>query len=245
MLLRSILPLLFAAGAMAAQEPAAPKPVSVVPPLDTISPADSAHLDSLAQAARHVRCWRARPMPECRMVFLTDFGLEFPLYTTATTSPDPIFSKSFAPRLNWSIGLMRNGARHSHGVSLSLTSENTRQIPQIVEYRYRHWLGRGSAFDAAVGWKRNAVWQGAGHVDADGMTFLLGYTPTRWIGANVRYDFVNASGRTHRGVMLGVQSTRVSEYTFKFLALAIVDGLLARIGIERDTGDEEQPDQSD
>jgi hypothetical protein len=45
--------------------------------------------------------------------------------------------------------------------------------------------------------------------------------------------------------MLGVQSTRVSEYTFRLLALAIVDGLLARIGIERDTGDEEQPDQSD
>ena len=218
-----------------AQEPIAPRPVHTRPPIDSVSPAaDSAHLDSLAQQARHVRCWRARPMPECRMVFLTDIGFELPLYTTATTSPDPHYSKSFPFRAAWSIGLMRNGDRHSHGVSLGFTSETSRQFPQIVEYRYRNWLGRGSAVDASIGWKRNSVWQGTGQANAQGMTFLLGYTPTRWVGANVRYDLVNAGGRTHRGVMLGVQSTRVSEYMFQGLALAIVDGLLAKIGIERE-----------
>jgi hypothetical protein len=40
-------------------------------------------------------------------------------------------------------------------------------------------------------------------------------------------------------VLFGVQSTRVSEYVFRGLALAIVDGLLAKIGIERDTGDDD------
>jgi hypothetical protein len=230
---------------LVAQEPVAPRPVHTRPPIDSVSPAaDSAHLDSIAQATRHTRCWRARPMPDCRMVFLTDIGFEFPLYTTATTSPDPHYSKSFPFRAAWSIGLMRNGDRHSHGVSLGFATESSRKFPQIVEYRYRSWLGRGSALDASIGWKRNSVWQDGGHANAQGMTFLLGYTPSRWVGANVRYDLVNAGGRTHRGVMLGIQSTRVSEYTFKFLALAIVDGLLAKIGIERDTGEEEQPDQS-
>jgi hypothetical protein len=225
---------------MVAQEPAAPRPVHTLPPLDTLhelTAADSARLDSLAQQARDVRCWRARPMPECRMVFLTDIGLEFPLYSTPSNAPSGVYSKSFPARVNWNIGLMRNGTRHSHGISLSLTSENASQIPQIVEYRYRNWLGRGSAVDAGIGWKRNEVYKGAGLVAGEGMTFLLGYTPSRWVGATVRYDFVNAGGRTFRGVMLGVQSTRTSEYVFKGLALAIVDGLLARIGFERDDGE--------
>ena len=202
------------------------------------TPADSSHLDSLAQKSRHVRCWRARPMPECRMVFLTDIGLDMPIWTTATTAPNPIYSKAFPVRLNWSIGLMRNGDRHSHGVSLSITSESSSQLPQIIEYRYRNWLGRGSAIDAAVGWKRNEVWEASGLDQSSGMTFMLGYTPTRWLGASVRYDFVKGDRRTHRAVMLGLQSTRVSEYVFKGMALAIVDGLLAKIGLERDSGED-------
>ena len=174
------------------------------------------------------------------MVFLTDIGVEFPLYSTPSDAPSGVYSKSFAARLNWSLGLMRNGDRHSHGISLSLTSEDLEYAPQIMEYRYRNWLGRGSAVDAGIGWKRNQVYKGAGLVRGEGMTFLLGYTPTRWVGASVRYDFVNAGGRTFRGVMLGVQSTRTSEYVFKGLALAVVDFLLAKIGFERDTGNEDQ-----
>jgi hypothetical protein len=240
MRLLPILGVLFV-GSLAAQEPVAPKPVHQRPPLDTLYSAadDSAHLDSLARRSRHARCWRARPMPECRMVFLTDIGVDMPVWTTATTAPNPIYSKSFPLRVNWNIGLMRNGNRHSHGVSLALTSESMGQIPQIIEYRYRNWLGRGSAIDAAIGWKRNEVWEGPALTPAQGMTFLVGYTPTRWVGANLRYEFVNARGRTHRAVLFGVQSTRVSEYVFQGLALAIVDGLLAKIGIERDTGDDE------
>ena len=216
-----------------AQEPVAQKPVGAIP-VDSVTPEDSARVDSLLQRHRNNRCWRARPMPECRMVFLTDIGFEFPLYSTTTTSTDPSHKKSFPIRAAWSIGLMRNGDRHSHGVSLGFTTETSRKFPQILEYRYRNWLGGGSAVDAGIGWKRNSVWLGSGQSNAQGMTFLLGYTPSRWVGANVRYDLVNAGGRTHRGVMLGVQSTRVSEYMFKGLALAIVDGLLAKIGFERE-----------
>lgn len=236
---RGICTLLLLATHAAAQEPTAHKPTSVRPPLDSLEPVNAAAVDSAYQRQRHARCWRARPMPDCRMVFLTDIGIDVPLYTTPSGAPNPSFSKSFPARLNWSLGLMRNGERHSHGVSIALTSENLSHAPQIIEYRYRNWLGPGSALDAGVGWKRNEVWQGTGLVPGQGMTFLFGYTPTRWIGATLRYDFVNAAGRTHRGVLLGVQSTRLSEYLFQGLALAIVDGLLARIGFERDTDDGE------
>ena len=226
-----------------AQEPVAQRPVGAIP-IDSITPEDSARVDSVLQRHRHTRCWRARPMPECRMVFLTDIGVEFPLHATPTTSPNRYFSKSFATRLNWSIGLMRNGERSSHGIALSVTSENTSQIPQLVEYRYRRWLPRGNAVDAGFGWKRNSIYHSTGELPADGMTFFVGFTPSRWIGATVRYDHINALGRPHRGVMLGAHSTRVSEYAFKFLAIGLRDWLLGLIGFEWES-EPEQPPPSD
>src|SRR5687768_5961971 len=84
--------------AVVAQEPVAPRPTHTRPPLDSLEPLNTAAVDSAYQKQRHARCWRARPMPECRMVFLTDIGVEFPLATTATTAPNPIFSKSFPAR---------------------------------------------------------------------------------------------------------------------------------------------------
>ena len=217
------------------QEPVAQKPVGAVP-VDSVgpmSPADSAHLDSLAQQARHVRCWRARPMPDCRMVFLTDFGLDGPLHTT--TSRDPAaryYNRAFDLRMNWSIGLMRNGDRHSHGVSLAVTSEAGLTFPMIAEYRYRRWLNQ-FALDAGVGLKRHDVWiDNVGLTRGNGLTTLLGISPSRWIGASLRYETMKVRGQRFTGVMLGVQSTRVSEYTFRFLGIALRDWLLGLIGFE-------------
>lgn len=226
-----------------AQEPVAQKPVGAIP-IDSITPEDSARVDSVLQRHRDTRCWRARPMPECRMVFLTDIGLEFPLYATPTTSRKPYQSKSFPPRLNWSIGLMRNGDRHSHGIALSVTSENTSQMPHLVEYRYRRWLSRNSAVDAGFGWKRNSIHHSAGELPSDGMTFFAGFTPSRWFGATIRYDHINALGRPHRGIMLGAQSTRVSEYTFQLMAIALRDWLLGLIGFEWESEPESPPSSS-
>ena len=212
------------------QEPAANKPVHTRPPIDSLDTLSTATLDSLDQARRNIRCWRARPMPECRMVFLTDIGVDFPLHTTRTTNPR--YRNAFPARLNWSIGLMRNGDRHSHGLSFGVTGETAGEFPGIVEYRYRYWLGPNSALDAGFGWKRHDVGQDDDLVQGNGMTFLAGFTPSRWFGANVRYEFLHAAGTTHRGLMLGVQSTRVSEYTFQFLGIAIRDWLLGLIGFE-------------
>ncbi len=62
---------------LTAQEPVAQRPTGSVPVDSTpeLTPADSARLDSLRERQRHTRCWCARPMPDCGMVFLADFGL--------------------------------------------------------------------------------------------------------------------------------------------------------------------------
>ena len=174
------------------------------------------------------------------MVFLTDFAVEAPLHTSMSNDLDAGYHKrAFVVRGNWSLGLMRNGERHSHGVSLSITTETGFRFPMIAEYRYRQWR-RHFAIDAGVGIKRRDVWiDNVGLVRGRGFTTLLGASPNRWVGANLRYEQMTVRGKRFTGVLLGLQSTRVSEYMFQGLALAIVDGLLAKIGLERDTEEED------
>ena len=219
--------------ALFSQEPVAPRPVHTRPPIDSLDTLSTATLDSLDQARRNVRCWRARPMPECRMVFLTDFGFDGPIHTTKSKDPAArYYDRAFDFRMNWSIGLMRNGDRHSHGVSLSVTSEAGLTFPMIAEYRYRQWRNQ-FAIDAGVGLKRHEVWvDNAGLVPGTGLTTMLGFSPSRWFGTTLRYETMQVRGQRFTGVMLGVQSTRVSEYAFRFLAIGIRDWLLGLIGFE-------------
>ena len=169
------------------------------------------------------------------MIFLTDFGFDFPITTTRAKDPAARFyNRDFDVRMMWSWGLMRNGDRHSHGVSLAITSEAARAIPMIAEYRYRQWRGP-MTFDAGLGLKRHQVWiDNTGLVEGRGITTMLGASPNRWIGLSLRYEQMRVRNTTHRGFLVGVQSTRVSEYAFQLLGIAIVDGLLGMIGLERE-----------
>lgn len=176
------------------------------------------------------------------MVFLTDFGFDGPLYTTKSRDPDAgYFKRAFDLRMNWSLGLMRNGDRHSHGVSLSVTSEAGLHFPMIAEYRYRQWRDH-FAFDAGVGLKRHEVWvDNVGLVRGSGVTTMFGVSPNRWFGTSVRYETMKVRGQRFTGVLLGVQSTRVSEYAFQFLGIAFRDWLLGLIGIEWESEPETPP----
>src|SRR5687767_6949314 len=101
------LPIALSSAVLGAQEPVARRPVGAVPvdSMPVLTPADSARLDSIAERQRHTRCWRARPMPECRMVFLTDFGLDFPISTTrANDFAAGSYRRDFDVRMNWSLG---------------------------------------------------------------------------------------------------------------------------------------------
>ena len=133
------------------------------------------------------------------------------------------------------------GRRHSTGLAVAITSEETNHFGSlnVVEWRYRNWVNSVSALDIGVGYKANGVRPpGTGLVDARGVTAMLGYTPTRWIGISARGDWVRARGQTHHGILLGLQSTRVSEHIFRVLAIGAVRALLAEIGIELEDDDE-------
>ena len=145
-------------------------------------------------------------------------------------------------RLLWSVGFMGTKGRHSHGGVATLVGEDLDgdHIPWMLEYRYRNWLTRSAAVDAGIGYKSTTLWHGGrgDYVHAGGPTMLLAFTPSRWIGVSLRYDLANGPGVSQRMLSVGAQSTRGSEYLFRFTAIALWRAALGAIGIEVD--DEEQ-----
>lgn len=218
-------------------EPVAVRPEHVPPPVD--STADS------SRTPPPPSCWRARPRPPCEGFFLTDFGLEVPVASTRRTDAPGVRGgqgPDFGIRGVWTFGFMGTAGRHSHGATLSFLLDEMigESLSYTLEWRYRNWLSRSAAVDAAIGYKRAPMWQnGAGLVPARGMTMLVALTPNRWIGVSARMDLMRVDGRTPRALLLGVQSTRVSEGAIKFVAVEMLRAALARIGVELEDGDEE------
>lgn len=214
-------------------EPVATRPVFTRPPV-----ADSV-TDSVAaqdSAPRKPGCWRAQPAPICAGYFLTEIGVETPLRSSRSRR-DGVTRPDFAPRLNWAIGLMASSGRNSHGGAIAMTSELGSSI-NIAEYRYRRWMGT-STLDVGIGYKTNDVPDSLGaQRRGKGATAMLGYTPNRWIGVQLRGEWVRSRGRTHHALLVGVQSTRVSEYVFRGLFYAAIRALFERFGIEWE-GEEE------
>jgi hypothetical protein len=233
------------ATAEAQTEPVAARPTAHVDStrlaslLDTTTRRDTT---AAADSASHARvrrpstgCWRAQPQPRCLGFLVTDFGLEFPMYSTRRQAQLPNRGEDdFGPRIVWSLGLMRNVGGDATGPVFSLIGETAATgLSRMAEWRYRRWLGATSAVDVGIGYKTTYVWQpGAGDVRASGMTAMAGWTPNRWIGVSARMDVVGANGQTHRAIMLGVQSTRGSELLTKLVVVEIWRALLARIGVE-------------
>lgn len=210
------------------------KPTYVPPVLeDSIALPD----EQAPQPASGPGCWRAQPMPRCPGFFLTDIGIETPLYSTRTGDAARLRG-SVPMRLMWSVGFMGTSGRHSHGGAFALTSDDNVRAGTVIEYRYRNWLGGNSAFDAGLGYRGTSVRQGDEWVQARGATLLAGYTPNRWIGVTLRGDVLRARKRSHNALMIGAASTRASEFMFRAVFIEIVRALFAKIGIELE--DEEQ-----
>jgi hypothetical protein len=170
-------------------------------------------------------------MPRCPGFFLTDIGIETPMFSTRTRDGGR-YRGAFPMRLMWSIGMMETSGRHSHGGALAVTSDETVNAGMVIEYRYRNWLGGDGAFDAGMGYRRGSVRDSSEMVRARGVTLLAGYTPNRWIGVTVRGDLLRAQGRSHNALMIGVTSTRASEFMFRAVFIEIVRALFAKIGVE-------------
>ena len=176
-------------------------------------------------------CWRAQPTPRCPGFFLTDIGIETPLYSTRTGGAGRLRG-SVPMRLVWSVGFMGTSGRHSHGGAFALTSDDNVRAGTVIEYRYRNWLGGNGAFDAGLGYRGTSVRQGDEWVQARGVTLLAGYTPNRWIGVTLRGDVLRARGRSHNALMIGAASTRASEFMFRVVFHGAMSALLGAIGIE-------------
>ena len=221
-----------AQGASAQSEPVATRPWYVRPPMDSVS-ADSAVTDT-QPARRGPGCYRAQSRSRCLGFLVTDFGFETPLYTTRHT-PNTFFDgRDFELRVVWSLGGMRNFGRHAMGPVASITSEYSMNgLPWTLEWRYRNWLNSTQAVDAGLGYKTMSVWQNDGvERKGKGVTARLAWTPNRWIGVSAHMDLVRANDETHNALMLGAQSTLVSEFVLRRLPGAILRALLARIGVE-------------
>lgn len=194
---------------------------------------DSADFPVAPQGApRTPSCWRARRL--CPAYFLTDIGVEFPVAYTRQPNSSFGYDGDFDIRFVWTIGVMGNRGRHSHGGAVSLVGVGANEgFPFTLAYRYRNWLGESAAVDLSLGYIQHGFY-GIGREThrGKGVTTMIAWTPNRWIGLSARGDFMRAGGRDRRALMLGVQSTRVSEYAFRFVLVEGLRALLGQIGIE-------------
>ena len=221
----------------AQSEPVATRPTA--PPVPVI---DSTEAVLTQQGAPSVpSCWRARPL--CPVYFLTDIGIEFPV--RQTSHPDPFVrgsrARDFDVRPVWTMGFMGTRGQHAHGPTVSLVGEFVPTgLPFMLEYRYRNWLGPSAAVDVSLGYKRTGFYEtGNNLVLGKGLTAMIAWTPNRWIGLNARADIMRAASRDRRALLLGVESTRVSEYMFRIVLVETMRFLLASIGIEMNDEEEE------
>lgn len=231
--------LALAAGNAGAQaEPVAVRPVHIPPASD--SSADSAAMAQ--QSPPPPNCWRAQPSPPCPGFFITEFGLEVPVWTTrrrdfsaAGRARGDGTRRDFGLRPVWTFGFMGTKGPNSHGGTLSLTGDEQlgEAIQVTVEYRYRRWLQRAMALDGALGYRATKTWKDSvGLVPAKGLTAMAGFTPNRYVGVLVRADLVRGGGRTTRGLGVGITSQWVSERFIQVVAIGLLREALRAIGLE-------------
>ena len=240
---RHLLPVLALVGAVssaaAQSEPVATRPTHTKPVIDTTGVVrDSTPVaDSAATPARQPGpgCWRAQPLPRCEGFIVTDIGFEFPAYTTRRAVPTmPGTTTDFGTRLVWSFGFMNNVRGDAMGPVFSLAPELERAgVPWMLEWRYRRWQSATRAIDFGLGYKSNQVRvEGERELRGRGATAMVGWTPSRWIGVNARFELIAAGGNVHRALLVGVTSTRSSEFLTRALVVEIWRAMLAKIGIE-------------
>jgi hypothetical protein len=220
----------------AQEEPVAVRPTYVRPPVDSAFAAETG-VELPSSPARAPSCWRARWKP-CPGFFLTEFGVEQPLASTKHVDTSGARRTDFAVRAVWTFGFLGTKGRHSNGVVLSLRTESAETVPFALEWRYRNWLSQRASIDAGLGYQTNQVWEpGVGLVNGRGVTAMIGFTPSTYVGFSLRTDVIRARHRDHRALMIGVQSTRLSEVFIKYAAIGVARALLAKIGIELETED--------
>lgn len=184
-------------------------------------------------------CWRARPLPRCKVFPITEVAFLAPL-ATSRTALDPVYGyggyPDFKSGLRWSVGAMRNETlKRAHGIVVTVGRDGGGDLTTAVEWRNRVWLGstRSSA-DFGLGYSQKDVFirhevqspTRGDNVMARGFTASGALLPIDLLGVVARGDLLFTPGRTHHGFSVGAQtgsygSAIVTGAMAVFLAIVI------------------------
>lgn len=163
-------------------------------------------------------CWRARPLPRCKIFPITEISVLVPL-GTSRTSPDPVYGygdyADFTSGLRWTIGTMRNESpTRAQGFVVSVGIDSDGGPSPAIEWRNRLWLGSArSSADFSFGYSQKDVFirpetPGApgDNATARGLTASGALLPIDLLGIVARADLLFTRGKTHYGFSVGAQS---------------------------------------
>ena len=121
-------------------------------------------------------CYRARPLPRCKAVFLTNFG--------GYVTPNSVSEGATRFRVNADWGLLVNtNPRDAFGASLFLTLDED-ELTSGAAVRYRRWLDADRSIDFAVGTPLSS-----GDLKPGSVLAIVKYNPQHWLGVAVRPEF--------------------------------------------------------
>lgn len=214
--------------------------VILVLALALIPPTVAAQSDSVATPPPR-RCWRGKPLSQCRSFWITEMAGQYAFVATKTnytlTYGSQVETRSIADeseQLLWTIGPMFNTApARALGVTLSagLVNEGEREA---IEVRRRQWLGAAQSLDFSAGVLRMSIPKSLERTTgaAYGLTTGMYLGGGDLIHLNGHVDFVVASKRIRGGATAGggLGSYAAVTGTVLVYALAGVIGLLISQG---------------
>jgi hypothetical protein len=158
-------------------------------------------------------CWRGKPAPHCTIFWITEFGFDASMSSTATyfggNGGGDVYryaARDFESRVVWTVGPMFNtGPRTALGGTLSLSPLGTR-YRAAVEARRRWWTTGGLALDLSAGPMRMSVLSltGSAYRDEYGLTAGALVVGGDLINVNGRADLLVSGKRARLGTSVGV-----------------------------------------
>ena len=158
------------------------------------------------------RCWRGKPLPQCRSFLITEMAGEYAFAETHThytltsgRQPEPRSVADESAQLLWRIGPMFNTTpTRAIGVTLSAGTviEGGREA---IELRRRRWVDVGQAVDVSAGALRMDVPKSPQHPSGAGYGLTTGFylVGQDLIHVDGHVDMVLVSNRIRGGGTVG------------------------------------------
>jgi hypothetical protein len=123
-------------------------------------------------------CWHARPMPRCKIVFLTDFSVDFSLAGRRFAN-----GTAYRQMADWGL-VFSTGPRDAVGATFFTTLESGGVRAAGPAFRYKRWFDQKSSLDLSVGVLV------VGDQERGSVFGLVEYRPAHWIGVALRPEIV-------------------------------------------------------